>query len=94
MIDTDKYEGHLIDKAVEDYSQAWCFSNWLLKNAETIEQREATSTLLADAPLLLAEVKRLSEGIEKALIPTDTKPIIHPLTKLSDLRKALKEMIE
>ena len=40
------------------------------------------------------EYKPLREGIEKALIPTDTNPIIHPLTKLSDLRKALKEMIE
>ena len=41
-----------------------------------------------------AEVKRLREGIEKALIPTDTNPIIHPLTKLCDLRDALKELIE
>jgi hypothetical protein len=61
MIDTDKYEGHLIDKAVENYSQVWCWSKWMLKNAETIEQHEATSTLLEDAPLLLAEVKRLRE---------------------------------
>ena len=43
---------------------------------------------------LLAEVKRLREGIEKALIPTDTNPIIHPLTKLGDLRDALKELIK
>jgi len=42
----------------------------------------------------LAEVKRLREGIEKALIPTDKKPWIHPLTKLSDLVDVLKEMIE
>ena len=61
MINTDKYEGHLIDKAVENYSQVWCWSKWMLKNAETIEQHEATSTLLEDAPLLLAEVKRLRE---------------------------------
>lgn len=39
-------------------------------------------------------VKELEEGIEKALIPTDTNPIVHPLTKLSDLRKTLKELIE
>jgi DNA-directed RNA polymerase subunit L len=43
---------------------------------------------------LLAEVLRLREGIEKALIPTDTNPIIHPLTKLGDLRDALKELIK
>ena len=40
------------------------------------------------------EIKRLREGIVNALIPTDTNPIIHPLTKLSDLRDALKELIE
>ena len=66
MIDTDKYEGHLIDKAVENYSQVWCWSKWMLKNAETIEQHEATSTLLEDAPLLLAEVKRLREQVRLA----------------------------
>ena len=40
------------------------------------------------------EIKRLREGIEKALIPTDSNPIIHPLVKLSDLRDALKELIK
>ena len=61
MIDTDKYEGHLIDKAVEDNSQVWVWKNWMLKNAETIEQHKATAALLHDAPKLLAEVKRLRE---------------------------------
>jgi hypothetical protein len=46
MIDTDKYEGHLSD---------------LKEVAETIEQHRATYALLRDAPLLLAEVKRLRE---------------------------------
>jgi hypothetical protein len=59
MIDTDKYEGHLIDKAVEDNSQVWVWKNWMLKNAENIEQMNATAELLKDAPLLLTEVKRL-----------------------------------
>ena len=59
MTDTDKYEGHLMDKAIEDDSQVWCWSKWLLKNAENIEQMNATAELLKDAPLLLAEVKRL-----------------------------------
>ena len=54
----------------------------------------ATPQFLAEVLRLHEEVKRLREGIEKALIPTDTKPIIHPLTKLCDLRDALKEMIE
>ena len=43
---------------------------------------------------LLAEVKRLREGIEKALIPTDKVPWAHELFKLSGLRDALKELIE
>jgi hypothetical protein len=64
MIDTDKYEGHLMDKAVEDNSQVWCWSKWLLKNAENIEQMNATAELLKDAPKLLAEVKRLSKITE------------------------------
>jgi hypothetical protein len=64
MIDTDKYEGHLIDKAVEDNSQVWVWKNWMLKNAETIEQHRATAALLEDAPLLLAEVKRLRKMVE------------------------------
>ena len=58
MIDTDKYEGHLASEG-----QTWAWSKWMLNNAETIEQHEATSALLNDAPLLLAEVKRLREGI-------------------------------
>ncbi len=56
MIDTDKYEGHLASEG-----QAWAWSKWMLNNAETIEQHEATSALLNDAPLLLAEVERLRE---------------------------------
>ena len=63
MIDTDKYKGHLMDKAIEDDSQVWCWSKWLLKNAENIEQMNATAELLKDAPLLLAEVKRLREEL-------------------------------
>jgi hypothetical protein len=54
MIDTDKYEGHLASEG-----QPWAWSNWMLNNAETNEQHKATSALLNDAPLLLAEVKRL-----------------------------------
>ena len=56
MIDTDKYEGHLASEG-----QTWAWSKWMLKNAESKEQMDATSELLADAPLLLAEVKRLRE---------------------------------
>lgn len=60
LIDTDKYEGHLTGDD-DRQTQTWCWSKWMLKNAETKEQMDATSNLLNDAPLLLAEVKRLSE---------------------------------
>ena len=65
MIDINKYEGHLIDKAVEDNSQVWVWKNWMLKNAETIEQHRATAALLNDAPLLLAEVKWLRKAYKE-----------------------------
>tara|TARA_R110000737_G_scaffold274751_1_gene281631 strand:+ start:264 stop:542 length:279 start_codon:yes stop_codon:yes gene_type:complete len=60
MIDTDKYEGHLANEG-----QTWVRSKWRANNNETIEQYEATAALLNDAPLLLAEVKRLREGIKR-----------------------------
>jgi len=63
MIDTDKYEGHLASGA--DERLPWCWSKWMLKNAETTEQYEATSELLHDAPLLLAEVKRLRKELKQ-----------------------------
>ena len=60
MIDTDKYEGHLMN---EDF-QVWAWSRKMLKVA-TYEEQMATAGLLRDTPLLLAEVKRLYEMNEK-----------------------------
>ena len=56
MIDTDKYEGHLAHLEYE----LWAFTDFMDINA-THEERCATDALLNDAPLLLAEVKRLRE---------------------------------
>ena len=97
MIDTDKYEGHAVGGWYFDSGHL--LRDWYDKEiAELVGEDwledKATQELIADAPLLLAEVIRLREGIKKALIPTDTNPIIHPLVKLSDLRKTLKELIE
>ena len=61
MIDEKKYEGHTTG---DGDSQTWCWSKWMLKNAETVAQFNATSSLLNDAPLLLEEVKRLRERID------------------------------
>ncbi len=50
MIDISKYEGHNISK-VSDFQ---C-------GTATIDERKANWNLIQDAPLLLAEVKRLRE---------------------------------
>ena len=55
MIDTDKYEGHYTD----DFARFWVTADDEL-NAD-IERANATTNLIDDAPLLLAEVKRLRE---------------------------------
>ena len=49
MIDTDKYEGHTP-------TEHWDFSTWGITMPTGFE---ADARLIADAPLLLAEVKRL-----------------------------------
>tara|TARA_R100000995_G_scaffold74998_1_gene44179 strand:- start:574 stop:837 length:264 start_codon:yes stop_codon:yes gene_type:complete len=55
MIDTDKYEGHTEDK--ETWSK---YANW----ATARYLRDADEQLIADAPLLLAEVERLREQVK------------------------------
>ena len=61
MIDTDKYEGH---------STAWCLDDpddWTwAKNMFTAagKTNEVDALLIEDAPLLLAEVKRLREELD------------------------------
>jgi len=103
-MNTDEYEGHTpapwACREDEVYAEGNpCIVALRAHGADgeltsKLPHRWADFALIADAPLLLAEVKRLREGIEKALIPTDKKPWIHPLTKLGDLRDALKELIE
>jgi len=51
MIDTDKYEGH-----IENIGRWQMFANVLPRWAEDADRK-----LVSDAPLLLAEVKRLRE---------------------------------
>ena len=58
MIDTDKYEGHTEGpwKPYESkYSRMWTIGNL------SVKWKEADKNLVADAPLLLQEVKRLRE---------------------------------
>ena len=68
MIDTDKYEGHTP-------APWWMPSMELRGSSEPVvkmatfkrEPSLADRTLIADAPLLLAEVKRLRNDIERAI---------------------------
>ena len=60
MIDTDKYEGHDTDKRMK-----LLFRDNLLHIGN--ELSDADYHLLADAPLLLAEVKRLQNSYDMAV---------------------------
>jgi len=68
MIDTDKYEGHDLAKGRvgSDYNIYDRKGN-IIFDGDDVGSNMATLNLLADAPLLLAEVKRLREGIKSYL---------------------------
>ena len=75
MIDTKKYEGHtpapwLASKELPTLTMGWAVitgdDDWILRVDEDNQgelMSEADAQLIADAPLLLAEVKRLREAI-------------------------------
>tara|TARA_R110002020_G_scaffold140683_2_gene312366 strand:+ start:1871 stop:2188 length:318 start_codon:yes stop_codon:yes gene_type:complete len=87
MIDTDKYEGHLMDG---DF-QVWRWSSKMIKVAN-YEEQMATAELLRDTPLLLAEVKRLRWGIYFAL--SYTRPTPHTADPWVACRKAIVKYLE
>ena len=91
MIDTDKYEGHA--------KEGWHFdSTHVLRDGYDKEIAElvgedwlddkATQKLIADAPLLLEEVKRLRKGIIDIADKWEQPSIIRGFLK------ELKELIE
>ena len=74
MIDTDKYEGHTEGSWVVkkgERMRVWHQKNEMTSTlicsmqATHCEPQDADAQLIADAPLLLAEVKRLREEIER-----------------------------
>ena len=70
MIDTDKYEGHSEMIDANEIGEIWEYL------ADTISEdsrgrAEANYNLVADAPLLLAEVIRLSEELDYAKVTID-----------------------
>ena len=66
MIDTDKYEGHGPAPWKWERNHIFCTTEYkgekrLAAIAQWVSTRIADAELMADAPLLLAEVKRLRE---------------------------------
>ena len=70
MIDTDKYKGHT--EGPWTLSEEYAYELFVyagdvrLAKIDGNMENEANAQLIADAPLLLEEVKRLREGIKDA----------------------------
>ena len=89
MIDTDKYTGHT---PVREEWPRWC-EDWLFSvyadDGSHIPNWNQDNNLACDAPLLLAEVKRLREEVNtlNEIIDTERK-------KVYDIAQKLLEVIE
>ncbi len=92
MIDTDKYEGHTQGHwATTTRKGTWVVYTQDNGDVATMNDYE-DAKLIAAAPLLLAEVKRLREAIKVATTDLE-EPNMHEETR-KDLLDMLKEMIE
>ena len=70
MIDTDKYEGHTPMWYFDGETGAWCVQSDFTTHddfvvAEVRSQKRSDAQLIADAPLILADYKRLKKIIGK-----------------------------
>ena len=80
MIDTDKYEGHTEGEwRVDDEDGVFISIKYGERPHDFVDmENKANAQLMADAPLLLAEVKRLrgllNMIVEKALHEVNTQP--------------------
>ncbi len=78
MIDTDKYEGHQPanlwgrEIVAEEKRKIFLNTAWLSSIGNDVYSNEKDRLLMADAPLLLAEVKRLRGVIYDALYVLQT----------------------
>ena len=88
MIDTDKYEGHTP-------AYGWRKADGSAMSIQSANNN-ADAELMADAPLLLAEVKRLRKRLEAFdCMRFDIEHAIdHSWASWEDLKVFLKEMIE
>lgn len=93
MIDTDKYTGHTPapwkNVAGDIYANNEHIADTVLEQVIPQDEAYANTFLIADAPLLLAEVKRLSEEVNtlNEIIDTERK-------KVYDIAQKLLEVIE
>ena len=106
MIDTDKYEGHtegpweIIEWEVPNPQWNVMLSCpevgkfVSIKGTRGWRPTEVDVELIADAPLLLAEVKRLRDLVEFAIAAIDSNHCYMGEEAQVDLRDYLKEMIE
>ena len=97
MIDTSKYEGHTPGPWGRDYDSVFEYDGEDI--ARLTLGNEANEQLIADAPLLLTEVKRLRDGIRSILSDYDITELIRdvPEDEWNFEQQALvrmKEMVE
>ena len=94
MIDTDKYEGHTEGPWRLGGNTIWGGEedNYisLALDLEGSFYQPKDPVLMADAPLLLEEVKRLREGIKAYLKITDERPHNY----IRENREKLRKLIE
>lgn len=100
MIDTDKYEGHTPAPWTFKGPQGLDLENGthavvsLYDDPRMREGGEADMKLIADAPLLLAEVKRLREQVKDLQTTVDAQSVIvhdynEQQSELNSLRKMM-----
>jgi len=105
MIDTDKYEGHDTGWKAHFFEDGSIAIGGVCKllteetRHKTRKMIEANALLIADAPLLLEEVKRLRDGIRSILSDYDITELMRdvPEDEWNFEQQALvriKEMIE
>ena len=97
MIDTDKYEGHtpanLWGREIVAEGKGKIFLNtaWLSSIGNDVYSNEIDRKLMIDAPLLLAEVKRLTEFRDRVLVafvemPRNGRSLTYLLDELGYLK--------
>ena len=82
MIDTDKYEGHSIEYSYE------------IVSVDDDKEMDATYALLNDAPLLLAEVKRLREIIQVQIVTPRSKDFFFQHYGKDEFEERWKEWVD